>query len=134
MANTPVNRRENQGGRGVAQSGGWAGALWLVQAFSGLLLVALLLLHMIAHHFVVDGGLRDFQEVVAYVSNPAIFVTTIFFLIVVTIHALLGLRAIIMDLGPSPATIRAVNWLLLLVGLLTVGYGIWLEIQIVGYG
>jgi len=112
------------------RAGGPAGALWLVQAFSGLLLVLLLLLHMIAHHFVVEGGLRDYQEVVDYVSNPAIFTITIAFLIVVSIHALLGLRALVMDLGPEESTMRVVNWILVVVGVAMVIYGVWLEVTI----
>ena len=51
-----------------------AGAWWIVQAITGLLLILLLGLHMIAHHFVVEGGLRNFEEVIDYVSNPVIFV------------------------------------------------------------
>lgn len=112
------------------RAAGPAGALWLVQAFSGLLLVLLLLLHMIAHHFVVEGGLRNFQEVVDYVSNPAIFTITLIFLLVVAIHALLGVRALVMDLGPKEGTMRVVNWLLLLIGAAAVIYGVWLEFTI----
>jgi succinate dehydrogenase hydrophobic anchor subunit len=130
MADTTYVRRQSSSVR----ANGRAGAVWLVQAFSGLLLVALLGLHMIAHHFVVEGGLRNFQQVVAYVSNPAIFVTTIVFLIVATIHALLGLRAIIVDLGPSPGTVRLVNWLFAIVGVAAIVYGIWLEVVIISYG
>jgi succinate dehydrogenase hydrophobic anchor subunit len=113
---------------------GPAGAIWLVQAFSGFLLVALLALHMIAHHFVVEGGLRNFDEVVDYISNPAIFGITIIFLIVVTIHALLGLRAILLDMSLAPGRVRLVNWVLLIAGIAAVVYGIWLEIAILGYG
>ena len=40
-----------------------SGSLWLVQAFSGLLLVFILGAHMIAHHFIVEGGLRDYEPV-----------------------------------------------------------------------
>lgn len=107
-----------------------AGALWLVQAISGVLLVFLLLLHMVAHHFVVEGGLRSFQQVIDYVSNPAIFVITLFFLVVVTIHAMLGLRAIIMDLNLRERTQRMVDWVLIVVSLVAIVYGIWLEITI----
>lgn len=118
--------------RPVAErAGGPAGTLWLVQAFSGLLLVLLLLLHMVAHHFVVEGGLRNFQQVVEYVSNPAIFAITIIFLVVVVIHALLGLRALVMDLGPKESTMRVVNWFLLIAGVAMVIYGIWLEFTII---
>lgn len=107
-----------------------SGALWLVQAFSGILLVPILLLHMVAHHFVVEGGLREFQQVVDYISNPAIFVITIIFLVVVTIHAALGLRAILTDLRPSASVRRVINWVLIVASVAAIVYGIWLEITI----
>lgn len=107
-----------------------SGAIWLVQAFSGILLVPLLLLHMVAHHFIVEGGLRDFDQVVDYISHPAIFVTTIFFLIVVTAHAALGLRAILIDLRPSPGVRRFIDGALLVLSIAAVIYGIWLEVTI----
>ncbi len=107
-----------------------SGALWLVQAFTGLLLVALLLLHMVAHHFVVEGGLRTFDDVIAYVANPTIFFLEILFLIVVTVHAMLGLRAIVLDLAPSPGRLRLAQWGLALLGLGAVVYGIWLQLAI----
>ena len=51
-----------------------AGTVWIIQAISGLLLIFLLGLHMIAHHFIVDGGLRNYEEVIAYISNAIIFI------------------------------------------------------------
>lgn len=113
------------------RASGPAGALWLVQAFTGLLLVLLLLLHMVAHHFVVEGGLRNFEQVVDYVSNPAIFTITIIFLVVVTIHAMLGVRAILMDLGLGQGAQRVANWLLVVASVATIVYGVWLEIAII---
>lgn len=107
-----------------------AGSLWLVQAISGLLLVSLLALHMIAHHFVVEGGLRTFDEVIAYVSNPIIFGLEVLFLIVVTVHALLGLRAIALDLAPRPATLRVVDGVLVILGAGALIYGLWLALAL----
>lgn len=107
-----------------------AGSLWLVQAISGLLLVSLLALHMIAHHFVVEGGLRTFDEVIAYVSNPIIFGLEVLFLIVVTVHALLGLRAIVLDLAPRPATLRVVDGVLVILGAGALIYGLWLALAL----
>ncbi len=107
-----------------------AGALWLIQAISGLLLVALLGLHMVAHHFVVEGGLRDFQEVLAYVSNPVIFFLEVVFLVVVTTHAMLGLRAIVRDLNLSATAARTADWILALVGAAALIYGVWLAVAI----
>lgn len=113
-----------------AGRGGLAGALWLVQAISGLLLVALLLLHMIAHHFVVEGGLRDYEQVLDYVANPIIFFLEVVFLVVVTAHAMLGLRAITLDMNLKAATQRTIDWALGLIGVIALGYGIWLAIAL----
>src|SRR5690606_14908017 len=99
-----------------------AGTIWLIQAFTGVLLVFLLLLHMIAHHFVVEGSLRNFEQVIDYISNPLIFTITIIFLIVVTIHAMLGMRAIILDLNVSPSTRRVVDWAAVIIGIIAIAY------------
>jgi succinate dehydrogenase hydrophobic anchor subunit len=114
-----------------APRGSAAGAIWLIQAFTGVLLVFLLLLHMIAHHFVVEGSLRNYDQVIDYISNPLIFATTIIFLIVVTIHAMLGLRAIILDLNISPAARKVVNWAVVVISIITIVYGIWLEVTLI---
>jgi succinate dehydrogenase cytochrome b556 subunit len=102
---------------------------WILQAFTGVLLVVLLGLHMVVQHFVVEGGLRRYQQVVEY-----LFLLEIAFLIVVTWHALLGVRAIILDLGLKPATERKVTAFLSFVGVVTVAYGIWLSATIVSRG
>ncbi len=107
---------------------------WILQAFTGALLVVLLGLHMVVQHFVVKGGLRDYQQVVQYISNPFVFLLEIAFLIVVTWHALLGVRAVILDLGLKPAAERKVTAILSILGVIIVAYGIWLSATIVGQG
>ena len=107
-----------------------SGSLWLVQAFSGLLLVFILGAHMIAHHFIVEGGLRDYQQVLDYVANPVVFDIEVLFVILGVVHALLGVRAIITDLRPSAGTLRVVNWALALFGLVAIGYGLWLALAL----
>lgn len=100
-----------------------AGLLWLAQAISGALLVALMFLHMVANHFVVEGGLQTYQDVLRYLSNPLVFGLETVFLVVVTLHALLGVRAIVLDTGLSrPAEVR-LNRLLAGLGALIVAYG-----------
>lgn len=106
------------------------GGLWLLQAITGLLLVFLLGVHIIANHFVVEGGLRTYRDVVAYLSHPVVFVWEIVFLIVVTTHAALGVRAILLDLGPSPRGERIINGVLTVLALVAIGYGIWLSVFI----
>lgn len=107
-----------------------SGSLWLIQAFSGLFLVFILGLHMVAHHFVVEGGLRDYQQVLDYVANPVIFIIEILFVILATSHALLGTRAIILDLRPSLGATKALNWVLGILGAVTIIYGIWLALAL----
>lgn len=107
---------------------------WILQAFTGLMLVALLGLHMVVQHFVVEGGLRKYQQVVDYLSNPFVFLLEIAFLIIVTWHALLGVRAIILDLGLKPAAERKVTAFLSVVGIVAIAYGIWLSAAIVAQG
>jgi succinate dehydrogenase hydrophobic anchor subunit len=99
---------------------------WLVQAVSGILLLFLGGLHMFANHFVVEGGLRNFEDAQAYLRHPVILPLEILFLITVTVHALLGVRAILFDLGLSDQAERRVTQALAAVGVLTIGYGLWL--------
>jgi succinate dehydrogenase hydrophobic anchor subunit len=107
-------------------SGGW----WIVQVFTGGLLILILGLHMIAHHFVAANGIRNFREVLDYVGNPLIFVIEMIFVVVVTIHALLGVRAILFDLGPKPAVAAWINRGLVILGAATIVYGFWLGISL----
>lgn len=99
---------------------------WFWQAATGLGLIILLALHMIANHFVAEGGIRDFAGVVEYLRNPIIIVLEVLFLITVTSHALLGVRAILFDLGLSERAEKRVTGLLTVIGVLTVAYGLWL--------
>lgn len=63
---------------------------------------------------------------VAYLRTPIILVLEVLFLIVVTSHALLGVRAILLDLGPSDGVEKRLSQVLTVLGVLTVGYGLWL--------
>ena len=100
------------------RAGSWS---WIFQAFSGAMLLILLGLHMVAQHFIVKGGLRTYADVVTYISNPIIFVLEILFLIAVTWYALLGVRAILFDLGLKPVTERRVTVILTVIGMAAVG-------------
>jgi len=111
---------------------GRSARVWRWTAGSGLALVALATLHIVAQHFVVHqkGGLRTYGEVLSYIANPVIFVLEAAFLVAVTIHAMLGLRGILGDLELSPTTQRRVDRGLWVVGTLTVAYGMALLITL----
>jgi succinate dehydrogenase cytochrome b556 subunit len=104
--------------------------VWIGQAVSGLLLLGLLGLHMIAHHFIVEGGLRDYQQVLDYVGSPAILVIELVFLVVVTYHAMIGVRSIIFDLGLEPGQERSVTSVLTVIGAIIIVYGFYLAITL----
>ncbi len=105
---------------------------WLIQVLTGASVLVLVTLHMIANHFIVPGGLRDFHDVVAYLRTPIILVLEVAFLIVVTWHGLLGLRAVLFDFGLSSRTERVITRVLTVVGIATVAYGLWLTAVVVG--
>jgi succinate dehydrogenase hydrophobic anchor subunit len=119
MENTLINT----GVRPRTGAGSWS---WVWQAVTGVGIVFLIGLHMIAHHFVVEGGLRNFEQVRDYLRHPVILPLELLFLIVVASHALLGVRAILFDLGLSDGAERRVTQVLTVLGVLTVGYGLWL--------
>jgi succinate dehydrogenase / fumarate reductase, membrane anchor subunit len=104
---------------------------WLAQALSGIVLIVLLGFHWVAQHLVAAGGLRSYADVVNYLRQPAVFALEVTFLVVVTTHALLGVRAVVLDLGPKPRLVRLLNAGLLLLGLATVVYGINLAVTMI---
>jgi len=104
---------------------------WYWQIFTGIALVLLLGLHFIANHFIATGGIRDFADVVSYLRNPIVLVLEVLFLIVVATHAMLGVRAIVMDFGISRQAEKRLSQVLTVIGVLTVGYGLWLTWAII---
>ena len=62
---------------------GRSARVWHWTAGSGMALVALATLHIVAQHFVVHqtGGLRTYSEVLSYIANPVIFVLEAGFLL-----------------------------------------------------
>lgn len=105
---------------------------WLGQAVSGLLLLILLGLHMIAHHFIVKGGLRDYQDVLNYIHSPLIAGIEMLFLVVVSYHAMIGLRSVLLDLGLSRSQEKWVTRTVTALGVLIVVYGAWLMFTLLG--
>ena len=103
--------------------------VWLLQAASGVLLVILVLLHMIVQHFTA-GELLTYDDVVAYLSNPVVFVLETLFLITVTFHALAGVRSVALDLGLNEHQERRLTRILWVAGALMVLYGIALTLYI----
>jgi len=111
---------------------GRSARVWHWTAGSGMALVLLATMHIVAQHFIVHqkGGLRTYGEVLSYIANPVIFVLEAAFLVAVTIHAMLGVRGVLGDLDLSPRARRRVDRSLWVVGTGTVGYGMALLITL----
>ncbi len=99
---------------------------WFLQAGSGILLIALLAVHLIVNHWVAPHGLLTYSDVIRYYDHPGIVWMETIFLIVVTVHCLLGIHAIILDLNFSSQITRNVARILLLIGAIAISYGLWL--------
>lgn len=101
---------------------------WRLTALTGIALLILVTVHMVANHFVVEevGGLRTYHQVLEYIGNPVIFTIESFFLLFVTLHSMLGLRSVLLDLDPGPSLRRWMDVGLVVLGLATIGYGFFL--------
>jgi succinate dehydrogenase hydrophobic anchor subunit len=102
--------------------------VWWWTVGTGGLLVVLALVHIVANHFIVDepGGLRTYQQILDYIANPVILPLEAVFLVTVTIHAMLGVRGVLLDLDPGR---RARIWVdrgLWMLGSATAVYGLFL--------
>lgn len=99
---------------------------WLLQVISGVLLLFLLGAHIVAQHFIVKGGLRDYAQVVNYLGNPAVLAIECAFVAVLIWHAMLGLRAVLLDFGFGPRGQALITRAVVILGLVTAGYSFWL--------
>lgn len=98
---------------------------WRWTAITGVALLVLVTIHMVAHHFVVEsiGGLRTYADVLDYIRTPVIFVIEGVFLVVVTVHAMLGLRSVLLDFGLTERWRHLLERSLVALGVVTIVYG-----------
>jgi succinate dehydrogenase cytochrome b556 subunit len=109
-----------------AQPGGGGSLTWILQVISGVLLVLLLGVHIIMQHFVASGGLRDYAQVLSYLSNPVVVTVETVFVIVLIWHAMLGLRSVLLDFGPGPRGQALITRGVVALGTVTAAYSFWL--------
>lgn len=107
---------------------------WLLKILTGLFIVVFLGIHFIVNHLVAPEGLLTYSDVVKYYQNPIIVIMEISFLIMVVVHSFLGLRAILLDLNPSPRVLKTANYVLMVIGTAAVVYGTWLALTIASRG
>jgi succinate dehydrogenase hydrophobic anchor subunit len=100
--------------------------LWLAKIVTGVLIFAILVIHLVVNHLVAEGGLLTYNDVLRYYSNPLIPIMEVFFLVFVVSHALLGVRGIVLDFNPSRRFVRGLNIGLVALGVISIAYGLWL--------
>jgi succinate dehydrogenase / fumarate reductase, membrane anchor subunit len=110
--------------------------IWLIKIVTGPLLLVVLGLHFTVNHYMgsMSSGLMTYEDVIQYFQNPIIPAIEILFLITVVTHSLIGLRGIVLDLNPARGTLNVVTWLLVILGVSSVVYGIWLAVTIASLG
>ena len=107
--------------------------LWMAKIASGVLIVVILIIHLVANHLM-PGGLKHYSDVVTYLSNPWIALMEETFLVLAVSHALIGTRGIILDLNPPDRVMRWIDPGIIAVGLFSISYGIWLVQTIIHHG
>ena len=117
-----------------SQRGRGGTTAWILQVVSGVLLVVLLGAHIVTQHFVVKGGLRDYAQVVSYLSNPVVLAVESLFVVVLIWHAMLGLRAVLLDFGFGRRGQARITYGVTLLGALTAAYSFWLIAAIAAKG
>jgi succinate dehydrogenase membrane anchor subunit len=110
--------------------------IWLVKIATGPLLILVLILHLTVNHYIgsLPSGLMTYNDIIRYYQNPIIPAIEILFLILVVTHSLIGLRGIVLDMNPSRQVLSVVTWLMSLLGIGSVLYGIWLALTIASKG
>src|SRR6185503_5870258 len=110
--------------------------IWLIKIATGPLLLLVLILHLTVNHYMgsTSAGLMTYADVIKYYQNPIIPAIEILFLITVVTHSLLGLRGIVLDMNPSRRILNVITWLLVILGVSSVVYGIWLALAIASQG
>ena len=101
---------------------------------TGLLVVIIILVHIVVNHLVVQGGLLNYAQVIAYVATPGIALLETCFLVIVVAHSLIGARGILLDLNPGPGLVKILDIFLVILGSAAVFYGVWLMQVIVAQG
>ena len=110
--------------------------IWLIKIATGPLLVLVIGLHFAVNHYLgsMSSGLMTYDDIIAYYQNPIVPIIEIVFLVTVVTHCLIGLRGIILDMNPSRSVLKIVTWLMVILGVFSVGYGVWLAFAIASQG
>lgn len=98
---------------------------WLGQRVTAVLVLVTIAVHLILTHYIAIGEL-SFADIGRRLGVTAVLVNDVVLLVAVVYHALNGVRMVVLDYSLSGAAARRVfGAVLWIVGVVTVGYGIW---------
>lgn len=96
---------------------------WLLQRISGAVLTFLLLFHFYLMHYTSEQTI-NFEFVKQRLMRPEWKLFYVSFLIFGLYHGLNGLRSILIDFDPFVKKEKAISFLLFIIGLIALGFGI----------
>jgi succinate dehydrogenase hydrophobic anchor subunit len=107
--------------------------LHLLFLFSAIGTAVVLSIHMVVQHLnnIIAGGEADptsWSSMISRAAQDGWVVIYILLLAFALYHALYGLRGIIFELITSSGTIRALNWIFIIGGILVFGWASWVLI------
>ena len=108
--------------------------IWGVKIIAGICILALLGVQFVVNHLLAPGGLLTYADILSYYQNPIVPMMEIGFLVLVVVHALLGLRSILLDLHLPAKIASSMDAALIIIGAVMIAYGAWLVIKVVQLG
>jgi len=112
---------------------------WVLQRFSGVLLVVLIGIHLLVVHFIPLGiaaaeqfGVSSYQATFARVSSGLFFAIDWSMLVVAVYHGLNGVRMVFLDLSPNPKVKSVTAVGLTILGIVAIFYGTWILVVVIG--
>ena len=99
-------------------------ALWRLQRHTALAALPLVLAHVVLQYWVFGIDNASFEAVSARVQGGVILALDVVLLGVVSLHAFLGLRAVLQDHAKSPAAVRRITVATLAASALVFAYGL----------
>ncbi|MCL4534521.1 MAG: hypothetical protein M1370_05090 [Bacteroidetes bacterium] len=111
---------------GRAEIEGLSGEIWtwLVQRVTAALLLVFLGTHFWVLHFALADESITFSSVTARLQTPFFAVVDSALLAIVLFHGLNGLRAVLLDFDFAQRIERALTWILIFVGVVTLAFGL----------
>jgi succinate dehydrogenase hydrophobic anchor subunit len=93
-------------------------------------------IHMVVQHLnnvlATDPNPTSWASMIGRATQGGWVIIYIFLLVFALYHALYGLRGIILELTTSPGTIRAINWIFIIGGIVIFGWASYIPLRLAG--